>query len=122
MIDHLLRFADEAAAIAACPQYRTPASDDAPAGWRRNICFPGCTVTTVAGDGTETVLPYWYLWVSLPAQDAALTAISTIVTDSDAYDRGQPFILFSRLPTDQLSQYRISPVRAGTDYPFGVAV
>jgi hypothetical protein len=132
MIDHLLRFADEASAIAAVPRFHGEE------GWNRSLCLTSSDpvplqVYTVAGTQTVTdadtgqtyqqeirsVLPYWYLWIGLPAQDAALTAISMIVTDRDASNAGKPFVLFSRIPADQLGEYHVTPVVAGSNYPFG---
>lgn len=131
VFDHLLRFTDEASAIAALPQYRTQGSDDAPAAWMGQFCNPdGHRVYTVSGTRTVTdpetgqtyeeevrdFLPYWYQLVSRPDVDPALAAMPEcmIITDRDG-----GFIVQSRIPADQLAQYWLTPVPHGSHYPFG---
>lgn len=61
--------------------------------------------------------------VSLPDQDAALTAHAgcMLVTDRDSANAGEPFILHAPIPADQLDTYMLQPCFAGADYPFGRA-
>lgn len=125
MIDHLLRFPNEAAAIVACSQFR-PAE-----GWDTSQVVPGCRVYIVTGTSTDPetgapvevreYLPYWYLWVALPALDEALTAMPEcmIAADREAAGRGEPYALFSRIPAENLPSYFVEPVIAGSRYPFG---
>ena len=140
MIDHLLRFADEAAAVAACPQFRTPVVDDVPAGWDQSRVIPAVRVFQVTG--TETVEvddgnggtieetrdirayePWWYLWIALPAIDDALTAMDAcmIVADREAAQRGESYVRALRIPPENLPNYFVEPVMGGSDYPFGAA-
>lgn len=119
MIDHLLKFADEATAKAdpIVGAYWI-AGDDGPGAWRGDICIPAATVTQIS---TGTVLPYWYLVVALAALDTALADHPgcMLVADRDAANRSEPFILKSALPQEQLADYSVSPVFAGSNYPFG---
>lgn len=114
MIDYLLRFADEAAARAACPQFRTEE------GWDTSRVIPACRVYTLT-DGIPEYLPYWYLWVALPALDAALTTMPEcmIAADREAAAASEPYALFSRVPAADLPAYHVEPVIAGSRHPFG---
>jgi hypothetical protein len=134
LIDHLLKSDTEAAMILALNGYLglyRSADAETPAGWRGDISFP-CQVFAPPTD-TGTVdefgnpilipnpLPYFYLWVGLPAQDDTLSAMAecVIVADRDAAQAGQPFVLWATLPATQLDTYTISPVIMGSRYPFG---
>lgn len=131
MIDHLLRFADEAAAIAVCPQFYRQADDEAPAGWDQSRVIPGVRVYQVTGTDTDAegnpfdvraYEPWWYLWVSLPAIDDALAAMDDcmIVADREAAERGESYVRTLRIPPDNLPNYFVEPVMGGSRYPFGI--
>lgn len=83
MIDHLLRFPDEASAIAALPQFRVGEGKDA--GWDTSRCIPDSKVYSVTGtvtdkDGnvseTRDYVPGWFIQVGLTKQDAVLNKLA----------------------------------------------
>lgn len=116
MIDHLMTFASEAAAKADAVVGTYVGGDGS---WRGDICIPNVAVTV-----TATGQPFdssWRIVIAKPTQDAALSALSSchLVTDRDAAAAGQSFILQSVLSTAQLAALTLSPVFAGSNYPFG---
>lgn len=120
-IDYLVKLADEAMAQAdpVIGKYYLPASDDQPGQWNGVWCFPA----QVYQNGVQDTSGF-FLWISLKGPDAALDASPALVisADRDKALRGDPtFIRFTPIPQDQLSSYTISPVVAGSNYPFGNA-
>jgi hypothetical protein len=126
MIDHLLIAADQQTLVTAIgsivPLGPNPqplwqaATSDSPAGWRGDIAFP----VDIADNGVP--LTDYHLWVALPTIDPVLAALSNcvLIADSDAYDAGNPnWIIQTSYTPAQRSGYRISPIRAGSNYPFG---
>lgn len=118
MIDHLLRYNNEAAAIAdpLVAAYRT---ED---GWDTSRVIPGVRVYTL-GEPVETedgpqetreYLPYWYLWIALDEQDDDLAAACMVVADRESRT-----VLSSLIPPEDWHLYHCEPVIAGSDYPFG---
>ena len=90
MIDHLLRFADEAAAQAALPQYWRAGTKDEPGSWDTSQCIPGCSVYTVTGTTTDKdfgvietrdYVAGWFIQIGLKTEDQVLNkrAASTII-------------------------------------------
>jgi len=88
MIDHLLRFPDEADAIAALPRFRTGEGKDA--GWDTSRCIPDTKVYRVTGtvedkDGnvseTRDYVPGWFIQIGLTSEDQTLNklAAATII-------------------------------------------
>lgn len=139
MIDHLMAFGDEAAAQAdpVVGTYYTPPSGQSPGGWNLSCCIPNLFVWAPAGDTTSQVTgpggqqinvvthhAYDSLWrvnIALPAKSAALCALASchLVTDRDAANAGQSFVLQSVLTDLQLAALMIQPLFAGSNYPFG---
>ena len=139
MIDHLLNFPDEAAAQVALPTYWVPATDDSPGAWRGDVCIPGVSVYAVTGTTTVTdpdtgqsfeqdvrqAYSGWFIVVSRPMLDPALRDLPNnacrLITDRDAADRGDSFILYTAPDLDPavLSVAHVEPLFAGSDYPFG---
>ena len=78
MIDHLLRFTDEAAAIAALPRFYTPGDGkDQPGAWDTSQCIPDTKVFTVTatddeGNETREYVKGWFIQVALKAEDQVL--------------------------------------------------
>jgi len=79
MIDHLLRFASEAEAIAALPRFRVGKGKDA--SWDTSQCIPDSKVYSITGtvedkDGnvseTRDYVPGWFIQVGLQSQDSVL--------------------------------------------------
>jgi len=126
MIDHLLVFANEAAARAAVPQFGMVDEDG---GWHWNgsnvmpvrAYVPG--EYTQHDDGTVTVIraevdvPGYRIWVALNAYDTTLTGLE-IACDRDALSRGEPWLLFSAVPAERMAAVKLSPMYAGADYVF----
>lgn len=138
MIDHLIKTSSEAAAIAdpVLGKYYIASSDGA--GWRGDCVIPNVLVwqpsadtTSTDADGNTIVThhpitdangnPYWYVMISLAAQDANLTAHPgmVLVTDRGKALAGQPFVLASPLGQTDLATYMLQPCFAGSGYPFG---
>ncbi len=133
MIDALIRgtsLADLIAQIGARnPDGRGPlyfvGENGSPPGFRGDCTFIVQVWTNGApdadGNPTQVYLPYVYVWVSLRAIDPFLAALPTcmVVADSDAYERGEPFVLQSAIPQGDWPLYHIEPTRLGSSYPFG---
>jgi len=117
MIDHLLRFASEAEAIAALPRFRVGEGKNA--GWDTSQCIPDSKVYAVTGpvedeDGnvseTRDYVPGWFIQVGLKAQDSVLDkmAAATIVNRESK----------ARIKVDTAvaakSGWRVEPVFAGS--------
>lgn len=132
MIDHLIRFASEDAAKAdpVCGGYWNGAA------WDRSRVNPDVKVWKPADDTVQTVqdaagsseitvhsyLDYFYLMIAAQQVDEALRNHPTcmLVADRTAARSGQPFIVYSPLPSEQLAEYMLEPCFAGSGYPFGV--
>jgi hypothetical protein len=126
MIDHLLVFANEAAARAAVPQFGMVDEDGC---WHWNgsnvmpvrAFIPGEYVNH--DDGTVTVIraevnvPGYRIWVALDAYNATLTGLE-IACDRDALNRGKPWLLFSAVPAQGMAMVKLSPMYAGANYQF----
>ncbi len=124
MIDHLRRYDTEAEALTdpLVAAYRTEG------GWDTSRVIAGCRVytvtsTTTDGEGnpveTREYLPYWYLWIAVPAVIEPLRGQCIIIADREASLAGQSFIIETLMPPEALALYQIEPVIAGSDYPFG---
>lgn len=118
MIDHLIRYADEAAALAD-PMVATYRAED---GWDTSRVIPSVRVYTVIGTTTDDegsqvevrgYLPYWYLWIALPERREDLTCMVVA-------DRESRTVLSSLIPPEDWHLYHCEPVIAGSDYPFGL--
>jgi hypothetical protein len=118
MIDHLIRYADEAAAIAdpALAAYR---HDN---GWQLHRTFPDIKVYDTEAEDPTAPLPYWYILISLSEASPDLIALpyTMIVTDREAtLAAGSPVVLHSAIPVEAWPRYRAEPMPAGSNYPFG---
>ena len=124
MIDYILAFADEPTAQAdpVVGAYYIPDANGNPGAWRGDICIPNMSVTvTATGQPLDS---QWRIVIALPARNAALDASPALglVTDRDAANAGAPmstFVLYSNVPLASLSALQVSPVFAGSNYPFG---
>lgn len=131
MIDHLMTFATEAAAKAD-PVVGTYNINGV---WRGDCCIPNVFVWSPASNTTNGTDPItgqpiimrhaydtnWRIIISKPTQDAALSALASchLVTNRDAANAGQPFVIQSVLTDVQLAALAIEPTFAGSSYPFG---
>lgn len=119
IIDHLLRFQDEATAQAALPEYWLAEAD----AWRGDLCIPGVSVFTEA-DG-----PFagWFIIIALPAVSATLRDLPDhacrLIAERDTANAGQPFLRFVAADMDPgvLASARVVPTFAGSTYPFGAS-
>jgi hypothetical protein len=120
-VDYLCKFADEATAQSdpVIGKYYLPPSDDQPGQWNGVYAFPASVYQNGVQDTTG-----FFLWLSLPKADPDLDTSPALVisADRDKALHGDPtFIRATPIPSDQLSSYTVSPVVAGSNYPFGVA-
>lgn len=130
MIDCVLKFASEAAAIAALP-------DDAPRGWLLDHCIPGITVwrksqevvgpiidPIVGSVSTTTITPLVGFFV-LVAMNALRPAVINLAQVQFAADRDMAaartpgMVVKSNLTTAALQDIRVAPLFSGMDWPFG---
>lgn len=92
------------------------------AGWRSDIAFP-VSITDNTDPANPVVLTDYHLWVALPAMDPTIAASArcVLIADRDIANAGddQSFILQTKMTQAQLSNYAVSPVVAGSNYPFG---
>lgn len=124
MIDYLFSFPDEATAQAdpvVGQYYRTPSTDDA-GGWRADCSFP-CQVFDNTDPTAPVALPGFFLWLALTFANDAMKASSALVlaADRDLAAQGNPNFILQRGPLApaDLSTVTVSPVIAGSRYPFG---
>lgn len=114
MIDHLLRFPDEATAIAdpVVGAYHTPANDDGPGGWRGDVCIPNISCKQIS---TGKSLDGWRINIASTTQIASLMkhAALEIVFDDDIATKNGPFIVFSIYSGETLADLSLSPYFAG---------
>jgi hypothetical protein len=135
MIDHLIRFADEEQAKAdpVVGAYWREARDGYGA-WDGACCFPGQRVWKPAENvvsqvtmppnmggatmeiSTPQYLPYWYITISAVAVVPALRDHPTCMV---VWSRTTNTQIYSKLTPELLAEYTISPVPAGSTYPFG---
>jgi hypothetical protein len=113
--DHVLAFANEAAAQAALPQYYSAVASS----WdqSRELVSP------------EEVLPGFWVAIALTELSTTLRDLPNeacrLITDRDAANAGQSFAQFTvyaspSLDLQAVQSYRVAPVFAGSKYPFGV--
>ena len=127
MIDHLISVPSEAAAQAdpVVGKYWTPpdAQGD-PGGWDTSRTIPGVSVYTLNPDGSQTPYPGWFIIIALSALDPNLEAEPgcILIADRDKAAAGDPtFMLYTQPGMTQaaLAASRVSPIFAGSTYPFG---
>ena len=118
MIDHLLRFADEATAMAALPAYVSEGIEPGSRFWDLTCIIPDVKAYRITG--TETVedgmggtyerevrayLPGWYIIIARPDRDRETGAVLHAITT----------------PEDLATLY-LEPTFAGSAYPFGAPI
>lgn len=113
MIDHLLRFTDEAAAIAALPRFRV--TDGKDAVWDTSQCIPDTKVYSVTGldkDGNEVrdYVPGWFIQIGLKTEDQTMNKLAAAtITDRDTKTMTKIDATVAAK-----SGWRVEPVFAGT--------
>jgi hypothetical protein len=134
--DHVLAFANEAAAQAALPQYYSAVASS----WDQSRVIPNIKIITAEavyeGEGMdrelvspEEVLPGFWVAIALTELSTTLRDLPNeacrLITDRDAANAGQSFAQFTvyaspSLDLQAVQSYRVAPVFAGSKYPFGV--
>jgi hypothetical protein len=131
--DHVLAFANEAAAQAALPQFYNES-------WDQSRVIPNIKIITAEavyeGEGMdrklvspEEVLPGFWVAIALTELSTTLRDLPNeacrLITDRDAANAGGTFQQFTvyaspSLDLQAVQSYRVAPVFAGSKYPFGV--
>jgi hypothetical protein len=127
MIDHLMTFASEAAAQAdpVVGKYWTaPDAQGDPGTWDASRVIPGVSVYTLNDDGSQTPYSGWFIVIAAAALDPNLEAEPgcILIADRDKANANDPsFMLYTQpgMSESELAASRVSPVFAGTTYPFG---
>lgn len=133
MIDHLLSFSDEAAALAALADTSFVVDGGEVPAFDLSRCFPGLTliVTPATFDEEGALLtpavhfPGWWMVIATdgPGPDPALTTLEAcrMVAHRALAAAGWPFIFAEGLraaPEEIASVVRIDGLPAGSAYPF----
>jgi hypothetical protein len=126
LIDHILRFADEATAQQHPIAGRYWSSEG---GWRQDFIIPGVSVSRVTRvvDGVETRVPIsgWFMLVSLGVLSPQIRDIAAqrclLILDRDDGVRRRQFARFvaADITPEIISTIRIEPTFAGSNYRFG---
>jgi hypothetical protein len=131
MIDYLLRFADEAAAIAALPAHLLPGIEPGVLRWDETYVLPDVrayriTGTEVTDDGeggtyereVREYLPGWFIIIARPERDPALESEACVLIG----DRETGAVLHAITTPEDLATLYLEPTFAGSNYPFGAPV
>ena len=131
MIDHLLRFPDEATAMAALPAYALDGTEPGSSLWDLTCVIPDVKAFRIAG--TELVdvgdggsyereireyLPGWFTIIARPERDPALEGESCVLIG----DRETGAVLHTITTPEDLATLYLEPTFAGSNYPFGAPV
>lgn len=131
MIDHLLRYTDEASALAALPAHTIEGIEPGTRLWDTSYVFPNVLAYRIVG--TETVedgmgatyerevrdyLPGYFVWVALAERDPALEDGACVLIG----DRDSGAVLFTITTPEDLATLYLEPTPAGSAYPFGAPV
>ena len=125
MIDHLVAFPDETAAIEALPDHGMVGEDGA-WGWRAHVLkvrafIPGEYVQhddgTVAVTRADQDVPGFRLWLALDALDTNLPGLE-IAADRDAFNAGGDWLLHSTIPAERMAMVKLTPLMFGAAYSF----
>lgn len=129
--DHLVMFADAASAFAALPQHAV--QGDAGPVWNPGYAMPVSVTVPDPSGGTDengaalrVAVSGYFAWISLGAVDPSIRDLPgnacRLISDRDAANAGSPeFILYraADLGDDTFNTAMVSPVFAGSNYPFG---
>lgn len=131
MIDHLLRFPDEAVAMAALPAYVRNGIEPGSRLWDLTCVIPDVRAYRV--NGTESVedglggayeheirayLPGWFTIIARPERDPALEGEACVLIG----DRETGAVLHTITTPEDLATLYLEPTFAGSAYPFGAPV
>ena len=131
MIDYLLRFPDEAAALAALPAHTIEGIEPGARLWDTSCVIPNVRAyrvngTEAAEDGmggtyereVRDYLPGWYIIIARPERDPALEGEACVLIG----DRETGAVLYTITTPEDLATLYLEPTFAGSDYPFGAPV
>ena len=97
-----------------------PLYNSAAGSWRSDLCF-FCQVYDNTVPASPIPLNGFFLWVSIPAVDLALSNLTScdLVADRTKAVAGDPsYLIYSTYTPAQRAVYSITPVVAGAHYPF----
>lgn len=135
MIDHIVVAANEAAARSVLPQFCFQDQQGA-WHWDRSHVIPGISIITAEavyeGEGMERELvspeeklPGFWIAIALPELSETLRDLPDeacrLIADRAAANAGQQFVVYLSPSVDPqlIATARVSPVFAGSKYPFG---
>lgn len=131
MIDYLLRFPDEATAMAALPAHVRDGIEPGARLWDLTCVIPDVrayriTGTEAAEDGMggtydreiREYLPGWYMIIARPARDPALESEACVLIG----DRETGAVLHAITTPEDLATLYLEPTFAGSAYPFGAPI
>lgn len=131
MIDHLLRYTDEASALAALPAHTIDGIEPSARLWADSYVFPDVRAYRIVG--TETVedgvgrsyerevrdyLPGYFVWIARPERDSELEGEACVLIG----DREAKTVLHTITTPEDLATLYLEPTPAGSAYPFGAPV
>ena len=131
MIDHLLRYPDEATAMAALPAHTIEGIEPGVRLWETTYVLPDVKAYRVTG--TETVddgmgstyeremreyLPGWFIIIARPERDPALEGEACVLIG----DRETGAVLHTITTPEDLATLYLAPTFAGSAYPFGAPI
>lgn len=131
MIDHLLRYPDEATAMAALPTYVSEGSEPGTRLWDLTCVIPDVRAYRIAG--TEAVddgeggtyareireyLSGWYIIIARAERDPTLGGESCVLIG----DRETGAVLHAITTPEDLATLYLEPTFAGSNYPFGAPI
>lgn len=131
MIDHLLRFSNEATAMAALPAFVSEGTEPGALIWDMTCVIPDVAAYRITG--TEAIddgeggtyereireyLPGWYLIIARPERDPALEGDACVLIG----DRETGAVLHAITTPEDLATLYLEPTFAGSAYPFGAPI
>lgn len=131
MIDYLLRFADEAAAMAALPAHTVEGIEPGARLWADSYVFPDVKAFRILGtqmvengiggayeDEVREYLPDYFVWIALAERDPALEGAPCVLIG----DRDRDVVLHTITTPEDLATLRLEPTPAGSHYSFGAPI
>lgn len=131
MIDYLLRYTDEATAMAALGAHLLQAIEPGARLWDASCVIPDVRAYRITGseivdDGMGSTyereirayLPGWYIIIARPERDPALESEACVLIG----DRETGAVLHTITTPEDLATLYLEPTFAGSAYPFGAPV
>lgn len=131
MIDYLLRFPDEANALAALATHTVEGIEPSLREWDTSCVIPDVRAYRITGseivdDGMGSTyereirayLPGWYIIIARPERDSALESEACVLIG----DRETGAVLHAITTPEDLATLYLEPTFAGSAYPFGAPI